>query len=87
MFDFSGKIYYGQKGDSDPSGEEWMSGWPISGSQRRHQSPGRVPNAKLRGQSRVGSQKQGQQVESKEKIKEVRGSKSILVPAVDSNKR
>lgn len=35
----------------------------------------------------MGSQKQGQQVEIKEKIKEMRGSKSMLVPAVNSNKR
>lgn len=52
----------------------------------RHQSHGRTMNTKLRGQGRRGNQFQGQQVEIKEKMKGMRGSRSMLVTAANSNK-
>lgn len=52
----------------------------------RHQNQGRKLDAKLRGQGRGGSQQQGQQMEIEEKMKEAKGSKSMLVPVVTSNK-
>lgn len=51
----------------------------------RQANQGKLLNAKLRGQGRGGSQKQGQQVEIK-KMKGIRGLRSTLVPAVKNTK-
>lgn len=51
----------------------------------RHANQGKPLNAKLRGQGRGGSQRQGQQVEIK-KMKGRRGPRSTLVPALKNTK-
>lgn len=85
MLNFPGRILCGKEGRSDPPPVEWVSRGQDPGGRVRRRSQGRAMNANLRGQGRGGSQKQGQQVEIKVNMKETRGSRGMLVPAVNSN--
>lgn len=63
-----------------------MSWWSGSERQSEASEPGEAMTAKLRGQGRGEGQKQGQQVGIKARMKGMRDSRHMLVPAVSSNK-
>lgn len=81
MLDSPGGILCGKKGDSDPIRVERVSRWPRSGRQSEAQEPGRMLTLNVGARAGLGAQ-QGQRVESKEKMKGMRGSQSMWVPAV-----